>query len=332
MPATARPHNSTTVRSQNMSIRAARAGFRVLSPRAPDLAARWAEHLFLRARRHERPSWEAAALEIAEPGRVAYEDGFLPTWTWTPESGTEGMTARGDAHLPTVLLVHGWEGRGSQLSTFVPSLLRHGLRVVTFDAPGHGDSPLQRASVIEHARAVAAVAKTIGPIHAVIGHSVGGAAALFATRLGFAAKRFALVSPPATPATFASVFARVLDLDASVKDAMIARLEARYSVPFADIDARIDAAKLTSPLLVVHDREDSVVPFERGKLIAETAPNGELVETTGLGHRAILRAPRVVEKVAHFVSDGTECARPMSFAETLDGELFMRDKRWSCKA
>ena len=34
------------------------------------------------------------------------------------------------------------EGRGSQLSTFVPSLLRQGFRVVTFDAPGHGDSPL----------------------------------------------------------------------------------------------------------------------------------------------------------------------------------------------
>ncbi len=314
-------NNSTTVRASNMSIWAARASLRVLSPAAPELAARWAEHLFLRPRRHKRPSWEADAIRAAERGRVAYEDGQLPTWTWQPDPTTARET------VLTILLVHGWEGRGSQLSTFVPSLLRHGFHVVAFDAPGHGDSTFRRASVIEHARAVAAVAKAVGPIHGVVGHSVGGAAALFATRLGFEARRFALVSPPATPAAFASVFARVLDLDTSVKDAMIARLEARYSVPFADIDARIDAARLTSPLLVVHDRADSVVAFERGKLIAETAPNGELVETTGLGHRAVLRSPRVVEKVAQFLSHDAD--RPLSFAETLDGELFMRDKRWS---
>lgn len=323
MPAIADRKNSTTVRSQDVSIRAARAGFRVLSPRAPDLAARWAEHLFLRARRHERPSWEADALRVAERDRVAYEDGFIPTWTWAPESVGPREPRR------TVLLVHGWEGRGSQLSTFVPSLLRRGFSVVAFDAPGHGDSPLPRASVIEHARAVAAVARATGAIHGVIGHSVGGAAALFATRLGFEAARFALVSPPSTPTTFATVFARMLELDPSVRDAMIARLEARYSVRFEDIDARIDAAQLTSPLLVIHDAEDSVVPVENGRTIAGTAAHGQIVETTGLGHRAILRAPRVVEKVADFLADGVA---PVTFAETLDGELFMRDKRWLRRA
>ena len=77
---------------------------------------------------------------------------------------------------------------------------------------------------------------------------------------------------------------------------------------------------------MVHDREDSVVPFERGKLIAETAPKGEIVETIGLGHRAILRAPRVVETIARFVA---EDARPTTFEETLDGELFLRHTRWN---
>jgi pimeloyl-ACP methyl ester carboxylesterase len=282
----------------------------------------WAERLFLTARRHERPSWEKAALASARPGRVAHEAGWLPTWTWSP---TPASTFD---EPPTVILVHGWESRGSQLATFVPPLLGRGLRVVAFDAPGHGDSPLQRASVVEHARALCAVAWSVSatrPLHAVIGHSVGGAAALFATRFGLDARRFALVSPPTTPTQFASSFARILGLERSIKDAMIARLEERYAMPFSEIDARIDVARLHAPLLVVHDKEDPVVSFEQGRVLAETAPKGRLLETTGLGHRVILRAPEVVEAVANFVADE---ARAESFAETLDGELFMRNTRW----
>ena len=36
---------------------------------------------------------------------------------------------------PTVLLVHGWEGRGSQLSAFAPALVKAGFRVVAVDMP-----------------------------------------------------------------------------------------------------------------------------------------------------------------------------------------------------
>ncbi len=311
-------HISTTVRSRKLALRAARAGLRVLAPRAPALAALWAERLFLTARRHERPFWETEALASAAASRVTYADGWLPTWTWSPSAGATFDDP------PTVLLVHGWEGRGSQLATFVPPLLERGLRVVTFDAPGHGDSSLPLASVIEHARALCAVAKTVGPVHAIIGHSVGGAAALLATRLGLEAARFALVAPPTTPVQFASMFAKALQLEPTVQQAMLARLEARYEIPFAEIDARLDVARLQAPLLVVHDREDPVVSFEHGRALVEIAPRGSLLETNGLGHRAILRAPHVVAAVTHFVSEGGS----PSFAESLDGELFRRDTRW----
>ncbi|HVH45713.1 MAG TPA: alpha/beta fold hydrolase [Labilithrix sp.] len=310
-----RPNKSTTVRAQPIALRAARAGFRVLSPHAPELAARWAERLFLTARRHERPFWEADALRSARQGRVAHEDGWLPTWTWSP--GVE--TSR------TVLLVHGWEGRGSQLAAFVPALLARGFRVVTFDAPGHGDSPLRRASLVEHARALSSVARAVGPVYGIVGHSVGGAATLLATRFGLEASRIALVAPPTAPAKFAATFARTLGLEDSVRTAMIARLESRYAIPFDDLNVRTDAERLYVPLLVVHDHEDPVVGFEEGKLLANRAPRGEFVPVTGLGHRAILRAPYVVETIANFIDDGVERS---TFAETLDGELFMRNTRW----
>lgn len=312
-------NKSTNVRSLPTGLKAARAGLRVLAPHAPNLAARVAEHFFLTARRHPRPHWEEVALASAIEGSIAHDGGSVPTWTWTPEVADLLEEAP-----KTVLLVHGWEGRGSQLAHFVAPLLARGLRVVAFDAPGHGDSSLARASLVEHARAIRSVADVIGPVHALIGHSVGGASALLATRFGLKAGRFALIAPPTDPGQFAATFARALGLGDSLKAAMIARLEARYAIRFDELDVRSDAARLEAPMLVVHDKDDRVVRFEQGQTLANAAPRGEIVETSGLGHVAILRDGTVVDSVTQFVSEGASA----NFSETIDGELFFRESRW----
>ncbi len=312
-----RPKKSTNVRI-NPTLRAARMTLKFLGPRAPSLAAKWAEEIFLTARRAPRPAKERQALATAEPTRVPYAGAHLPVWVWTPPAAMDP---------PTVILVHGWEGRGSQLGAFVAPLLDRGVRVVTFDAPGHGDAPFRRASVVEHARALVAVAQSMAPrgVHGIVGHSVGGAAALLATRFGLRPRRLALVAPPTSPARFAAGFARMLGLDERVHSAMLLRLEARYGISVADLDVRRDAGSLSAPLLVVHDEDDRVVPWSDGAAIAGAAAGGELVSTRGLGHGRVLEAPEVVARVTGFVAEG---ARSPAFEETLDGELFVRDARW----
>jgi pimeloyl-ACP methyl ester carboxylesterase len=312
--------NSTIVRSKKarstslpLAIRAAKAGFRVIGPYAPALASSYAERLFLSARRHPRPEWERTALARAEPFRIPHDGKSLPAWRW------------GDADGPTVLLVHGWEGRGSQLAAFVDPLVARGFTVVAFDALGHGDAPPGIASVVEHARAVASVGAHLGRVHAAICHSVGGAAALFAIRLGFATDRLALIAPPKSPERFAAGFGAMLGLSADVLQGLFDRLERRYGLRMEDLDARTDAARLDVPLLVVHDVGDRIVPFDDGESIAHAAPSGRLAPTTGLGHHRILRAPEVIDAVVPFVGQGS---RSPTFAETLDGDLFFRDLRW----
>ena len=100
------------------------------------------------------------------------------------------------------------------------------------------------------------------------------------------------------------------------------REAAALGVGMVEIDARQAA---DGQLLVIHDEEDPVVGFDQGKALADLAPRGSIVRTQGLGHRAILRAPQIVDMVTRFVDE--EPAGP-SFAATLDGELFVRDTRW----
>src|ERR687889_951115 len=105
--------------------------FAVLGRLSPVLAGRLAARLFARPRHHARPDREREL--IARGTRVALPDGLHAT-AWGAG--------------PTVLLVHGWEGRGAQLGAFVDPLVAAGFRVVALDNPAHGESNGSRSDLI----------------------------------------------------------------------------------------------------------------------------------------------------------------------------------------
>ncbi len=308
--------NRTIVRSEKgaWKLGGLRLGFQILGKTAPDLASGDAERLFRSPRRYARPAWEQEALAGATRLGLPWGDVTLPAWSW------------GDG--PTVLLVHGWEGRGSQLGAFVDPLVDAGMRVVAFDAPGHGDSPVPRAAVPEMAGAVGAALSELGPVHAIVAHSVGCVATTVAlSRSPEVAPRLAFIAPPVSPLRFTKAFSAMLGIDEGVRQRMVARLERRYGAPLSELDATAIAPRLTSPLLVVHDREDKEVSFEAGAALADRWRGARLMETRGLGHRRVLRAPAVVSEVTRFVADAPLSARTGLRAFGLERELYERDRR-----
>jgi pimeloyl-ACP methyl ester carboxylesterase len=311
------PKNRTNVRSRfepAWLLGGLRMGLRLLGKASPDVASAAAERLFRSPRRHGRPAWEHEVLATATRLRVPFGPDTLPAWSWG-----EG---------PIVLLVHGWEGRGSQLGAFVDPLVELGFRVVTFDAPGHGDSPSRHGTVVEIARAIRAVMAELGPVHAIVGHSIGCVAATYAlSRSSSRSPKLVFVAPPVSPEPFLRSFKRALGLDEEVGRRMVERIEERYGVPFADLDAGALAPRMSAPLLVVHDRDDRDVPFEAGAALADLWPGARLRETRGLGHRRLLRAPEVVSDVVEFVTGIPRTMRTGLEQLTLDRELYVRDLR-----
>ena len=97
---------------------------------------------------------------------------------------------------PTVLLVHGWNGRATQLGAFVEPLLARGYRVVAFDAIGHGESAGKQSSLPEFANCIRQIADELGGVYAIVAHSLGGAATTFALAYGLRAERLVYVSHP----------------------------------------------------------------------------------------------------------------------------------------
>jgi pimeloyl-ACP methyl ester carboxylesterase len=278
------PTNSTNVRSYNPAL--ARAYFRLASRAFPEVAGRQVERLFTTP-----PVYRGR--EVAPPGARRRAVPFGPTDLATWEAGAPGA--------PAVLLVHGWGGRGVQLGNFVGPLRERGFRVVWFDQPGHGESGRGRVGLPVFVRAVQALARDRGPFHAAIGHSLGAAALGLALRRGLALTRAVFVSTPASMHEQARAFARMLGIAPWVRDAMRARLERRYGMPFAEIDRLDDLQRIALPSLFVHDRDDAEVPFENTLRLAGRMPQARVLRTHGLGHRRLLREQGVVEAIAGFV-------------------------------
>jgi len=183
-----------------------------------------------------------------------------------------------------------------------------------------------RRAGAEFARALLAVVQTYGPAHAVVTHSMGGAATALAADWGLDARRFAFLAPPANPAAWAIPFAAALGLRPGVIDGLLARSERRLRIRWIDVDVPTIAGRMARPLLVVHDRDDATVPWIDGATIADAWPGASLLTTSGLGHRGVVRDPTVVAEVVRFVSDDAAAGRATE-AERLERELFSPDLR-----
>lgn len=95
-----------------------------------------------------------------------------------------GLSALRWGQGPTVLMMHGWEGRPTQFAALIEALVAAGHTVVSLEGPAHGRSPGRQAHVALFARALLEAAAELPPLRAVIGHSMGGASVLLALQWG----------------------------------------------------------------------------------------------------------------------------------------------------
>jgi pimeloyl-ACP methyl ester carboxylesterase len=137
-----------------------------------------------------------------------------------------------------------------------------------------------------------------------VGHSLGAAAVSLAMGNGLRAERAVLLAPPADVILFSHAFARQLGLPMRAHDAMRRNLEHRLQIRWEELHIPTLARALTAPALIVHDREDDDVPYAHGEEIAKAWPGAELLTTTGLGHRSVMRDPEVVQRTVSFLAQG----------------------------
>jgi pimeloyl-ACP methyl ester carboxylesterase len=278
-PASALPQISTNVR------------FAASALLFPELAGALAERLFLTPPRVE---YGETALDLldARSSFISHKARRIATWEW-------GWRSRG---APAVLLAHGWGGHAAQLRGFVFPLLAAGFRVIGFDQPAHGLSEGRLTGLPDFAEVLAEVAERYGHPEAIVAHSVGGAAAAFALSRGLPIRRAVLVSPPADVVGYSRRFARWHWIPEPVRGSMQAAIEERYGVRWEELDIERMAPRLAAEALVIHDRDDRVVPARQGLRFARAWRGARFLMTEGLGHGRILRDAGVTRAAADFIA------------------------------
>jgi pimeloyl-ACP methyl ester carboxylesterase len=206
----------------------------------------------------------------------------------------------GEKSHKKVLLVHGWGLQAASMQTFVPSFLAKGYQVIAFDAMAHGDSPGARATGADFARSILSLSEEFAGFDAVVGHSVGGAAASMAMGKGASIKRAALLAPAYLP-EIVDNFAKLVDLTDEVKAIFVEQLaiEARWAL--ADWHDYNLAAQVSQPVMIFHDPDDRQVSIIHSRRYIDTAPSAVLLEVPGAGHNSILAKEDIIKQIVEFV-------------------------------
>ena len=276
------PPRSLTPQDRRAS--AVRATFRTLGRIAPGATARLAEAMLVRTQRPAPRHEEVAFLGSADRFTVRAAGETIAGYRW------------GDPGAPAVLFAHGWWSHAGRFTPLAQALLGSGFRGVAYDAPGHGRSSGWRASMPEFAATLRAIADHEGAMHAVVGHSLGGAAAVFAMARGLVVERAVTIAAPSDINAWAYRFRDTFAIPPAAFRRMQANLERRLRVTWAELDTAALARALDAPGLVIHDVHDPDVPWTDGQAIAAGWRSAELVTTEGLGHRAILRDDAVIRR------------------------------------
>jgi pimeloyl-ACP methyl ester carboxylesterase len=252
----------------------------------PNRAADWFEMVM---QTPTRPGTRPTAVPRS-PGvdrRVPYGDGWLSFTEW----GTG----------PGILLVHGWSASASVMWPFVDPVVARGFRAITLDLPAHGRSDGVRTNLVQCGGAILVVGHAAGPLAGIVTHSFGGPVSVLALHHGLRADRLVMLGPPLSVTVAAISVGDALGLPRRVSAGMYDRSADRLGLRPDERTTERAVAGLALPILVIHDRDDPVVPWSHGDAIASAAPGGRLMTTRGLGHRRVLQDVGVIDAVLGFV-------------------------------
>jgi len=218
------------------------------------------------------------------------KDGVKLSGWFIPRENSRGM----------VLFFHGNAGNISHRLDSIQMFHRLGLSVFIFDYRGYGQSegrPTERGTYQDAEAAWQYLVKElkVGPQEIIVfGRSLGGAVASW-------------LAQSQTPGALIvdSTFTSLPDIGATLYPYLPVRLLSRFKYNTTGYLARVDC-----PVLVVHSRDDEIMPFSHGKRLFEVAKEPkEFLEIAGSHNEGFMMSGERYEKgLDSFISEYLEAS------------------------
>ncbi len=232
---------------------------------------------------------EKRYLENGESFQLSVHDKTVQCWKWG--SG------------PSILLAHGWNGRGIQLHHFIEPLMRRGYSVIGYDAPGHGVSQGKTSSYFEFTDTIRTLLTSSSgyKIQGVIAHSLGASATVNSIAKENQPLEAVLIDPALRLAEVLNSFFQHLGVPTHIYHRLIQEYENQFGYDMQRDNPAHLLTEIHSEILIVHDKHDPTIPYTDSRELSNEFQNIALHTTEGLGHKRILTDESVVDFIVnHF--------------------------------
>jgi len=273
---------------------------------APGVVTRLMLTKFLTPRRKKDSDYRSRLPAGAQPVVVQHEQMELTGWSW-------GETG------PKLLVVHGWESHTGRMLPLIKPLVKAGYRVYSLDAPGHGLSPAAQTDLMDVSYAVQAMLVQHGPFDGLIAHSFGAAATMLALARAphLAPEKLVLLSPMRDMVQHLEIFAAIAQLSPAAQERLQTAVSRHLGFSLDKCNAVAAARQLPRPGLIIHDRDDLLIPHEVGQAVAHNWQGSHFISTDRLGHRRGLGNKTVLGHLTAFLAGERVSERPLPIPRPL---------------
>lgn len=259
---------------------------------SPALTGRATYRLFCSPRRKPMPEHDKKFLIEARQSVLEVKGVPVSTYEWLPKGESNGRK---------VLFLHGWESHSARWRQYVKLLCKSGFTVQALDAPASGLSGGRMLNLLLFSAAVKQFIEEKGSPYAIVGHSLGGGAAVLSAAIFDAPRpeKMVLMGVFAETKRVIRDFGGFIGANEKVLNQVEIEIERRGGLPIEAYSIAQKVALLKDVQgLVMHDCDDAVAPVAEGRLVAEQW-NARYVETVGFGHR--MQDKSVVQAVKDFL-------------------------------
>jgi len=201
-----------------------------------------------------------------------------------------------------LFLVHGWESNPGCFTQFLPHLSSY--RIIAFTLPSHAHKKETHTNMYECKDAFKLVLDFISPkeeFH-VVAHSLGSSVTAFAlSETNYKVDKLVFLSANNDIVQVFEDFQKLLGFNDRVFRLIAERIEhiAGDKLEEMKVEDRLSRVKFNE-LLLIHDRFDKIIPFEKSETLSKKFSNSKLIPFQRIGHYRMLWNDKVLKEVLDF--------------------------------
>ena len=276
-----------------MKLVMTRTYFGVSSVLNPEKTAQKSFDIFQKVRKKDIRNREIPFYQEARKSKIDFEDEHIDIYEL------------GDPHGEPVILVHGWDSNAGSMSQLAFKFEELGYRVITFNLPGHAFYLSAKTNLLECKNALKKVLNSLElnePI-SVVSHSFGSAVVANAlAETDHEVKRMVFLTNPNKMRDIFEEFKEMIGLTRRAYRAMVRNTSEMLGGPIEMLDVSTNLKKFKfDKLLLIHDLEDKVLPFDNSFDINSDHENVQLIRMEKVGHYKMLWNDEVTGRAVSFI-------------------------------